>query len=183
MTLTRRTRRAVDGELARLREEHGEFELVEKTWSVDVDASETTRERFEAGTVGGAGAWVRDDESRAVVVRHEGERSWSDPGGKGEPGESLEETARRETREEAGVDCTIDGVVQAHVVETVCETNSDECEVGDHEYDPLYRLIVVFEATYEGGELRPREGEIAAAKWVTELPEELLYPELAAFPL
>lgn len=183
MTLTRRTRRVVDDELARLREEYGEFELVEKTWTVDVDAYETTRERFEAGTVGGAGAWVRDDEGRAVMVRHEGERSWSDPGGKHEPGESLEETARRETREEAGVDCALDDIVQAHVVEVVCKTDGDEFGSGADEYNPLYRLIVVFEATYEGGGLRPRDGEIAETKWMTELPEELLYPELAAFPL
>ena len=172
--LTEQTRRAVDDALARLREEYGEFERVEKTWRVDREAYEFTRDRFEAGTLGGAGAWIRDDDGRALVVRHEGETAWSDPGGKAEPGESPEETAEREAREETGVECDIEDVLQAHVVETVCKGPDS---------DPLYELIVVFAASYVGGEVTPEEGEIAEAKWVTELPEDLLYPEVAEFPL
>lgn len=43
------------------------------------------------------------DGGRPVLVRHR-ERAWEFPGGKAEPGESIEATARREAREEAGAE-------------------------------------------------------------------------------
>lgn len=178
MSLTRRTKRAVDDALGRLREEYGAFDCVEKTWTVDREEYDAVRERFRAGTVGGAGAWIRDGDGRALMVRHEGEESWSDPGGKGEPGESLEETARREVREESGVRCSLTGVLQAHVVKIVCRGDKSGAN-----RDSLYRLIVIFDAAYESGIVRPREGEIAEARWMTEMPENVLYDEVAEFPL
>ena len=174
MLVTDRSRRRVAEALDRLESEYGEFEVVEKTWHQSPEAYETDRKRFEAGTLGGAGCWTTDEDGRVLLVRHEGETTWSDPGGKQEPGESLEEAARRETREEAGVEVEIQGVQQAHRVENRDETG---------EKPPIHRLIVVFDAEYVSGDPQPREGEIADVKWLDEHPDDLLYPELAEFPI
>jgi 8-oxo-dGTP diphosphatase len=53
----------------------------------------------------GAATVVVDDSSRVLLVKHSyGELNWELPGGAGEPAESAEETARREVREEVGVE-------------------------------------------------------------------------------
>ena len=53
----------------------------------------------------GAATVVVDESSRVLLVKHNyGELNWELPGGAGEAGESAEETARREMREEVGVE-------------------------------------------------------------------------------
>jgi 8-oxo-dGTP diphosphatase len=53
----------------------------------------------------GAATVVLDDAGRVLLVKHNyGELNWELPGGAGEPGESAEETARREMLEEVGVE-------------------------------------------------------------------------------
>ncbi len=57
-----------------------------------------------------AGAVVVDDEGRVLLVRRANEPSrglWSIPGGRVEPGESARECARREVREETGLDVEV----------------------------------------------------------------------------
>lgn len=44
------------------------------------------------------------DRERVLLIRHQGhDYAWEPPGGKGEPDESVAETARREVREETGL--------------------------------------------------------------------------------
>lgn len=174
MPITERSRRRVSDALDRLEAEYDAFEVVEKTWVHPPEAYESVADRFEDGTLGGAGAWVRNDDGEVVLVRHEGDSSWSDPGGKQEPDESLEAAARRETREEAGVEVELAGVRQAHRIEIRHEREEEP---------PVHRLIVVFDAEHVSGEPRPREGEIAEVRWWDEHPDDLLYPELAEFPI
>lgn len=38
---------------------------------------------------------------------------------------------------------------------------------------PLHRLTVVFAASYEGGQVRPQEAEIAEVRWWDTLPGSL----------
>ena len=183
MTVTERSRRRVRDALDRLGSEYGDFEVVEKTWHHPPTGYRRVRERFEAGTVGGAGIWVTDDEGRVLLVRHEGESAWSDPGGKQEPGESLEAAARRETREEAGVEAAIRGIRQAHLVEIRDDEGARKRESEPADRPSIHRLIVIFDGEYLSGEPRPREGEIAEVRWRRERPDDLLYDELAEFPI
>lgn len=58
-----------------------------------------------AGKGLGAAAAIFDDNRRVLLVKHSyGALNWELPGGGAEEGESLEETARREVREETGLD-------------------------------------------------------------------------------
>lgn len=63
-----------------------------------------------------AGGLVFDDKGRVALIREHknGERRWTLPKGRLEPGETLEEAALREVHEEAGVHGRITGYVGAH---------------------------------------------------------------------
>lgn len=59
----------------------------------------------------GAGAVVRDDRGRILLVRRADSGNWSLPGGMQEIGESITQTAVREVREETGLEIEITGLV------------------------------------------------------------------------
>lgn len=62
--------------------------------------------RFSAATV------ITDANGRVLLVRHAyAAHNWEIPGGSGDPRETAEETAIRETREEAGVEVEIERLV------------------------------------------------------------------------
>jgi len=172
MSITDRSRERVTRALSRLEADYGPFETVEDEWQVPPAEYRRTRERFAAGTVGGAGAWVRDDHGAVLLIRECGDDAWSEPAGKHEPGESLEETARREVREETGIDCRLTGVELAQVV-----TLSAPGE------PPLVRLIVTFAGEYVGGTPTPEEGEVDAVRWWNEPPPALSYDALERLPI
>ncbi|MFB6172757.1 MAG: NUDIX hydrolase [Haloarculaceae archaeon] len=169
MDVSDRARRAVAAELARLERDHGAFEVVDKTWAVTGEWYDWTRDRTEAGAFGGAGVWLVGDDGRVLLVQREGECRWEEPGGKHEPGETFEETARREAREETGVEAALTGVAQAHHITVTCE---------DGDREPLEQLFVVFHGEHAAGEPRPREGEIETVRWWADHPERLHYEEI-----
>jgi ADP-ribose pyrophosphatase YjhB (NUDIX family) len=66
--------------------------------------------------------FVTDDKDRVLLIRRTDNGLWALPGGGQDFGEYIAETAARETREEAGVDIEVTGIVgiytnPAHVVE------------------------------------------------------------------
>ncbi|MFQ5516094.1 MAG: NUDIX hydrolase [Acidimicrobiia bacterium] len=103
----------------------------------------------------GAGAVVIRDGLLLLVRRGRGAYvgSWAIPGGRQRFGEALSATARRETREETGLDVEVGSVIW----------------VGDA-IDPTdpprwHYTIVDFEARVSGGELRAGD-DATAARWV-----------------
>lgn len=171
MPLTRRSRLRTDEIFVRLAAEYGEFRVREETWQTTQANYDRLRERFEAGSNGGAGIWVSDGEAGVLLVRHEGEDAWSEPSGKREPGESFPETARREVAEETGIEARITGVLEVKAVTHDAWDRS-----------PLVSPIVLFAGEPVAGELDPRDGEIADVQWWRELPEAILYDAVAEYP-
>jgi mutator protein MutT len=51
----------------------------------------------------GAGVIILDEQDRMLLTQRSDNGAWSIPGGSMEPGETLEEVARRETEEEVGL--------------------------------------------------------------------------------
>jgi ADP-ribose pyrophosphatase YjhB (NUDIX family) len=100
-----------------------------------------------------AGAIVRDDAGRLLLVRRANEPSrglWSVPGGRLEPGESAPAAAAREVREETGLDVAVGALL---------------CTV---ELGPY--VVEDFAATVVGGVLRAGDDALDAG-WFT--PDEV----------
>ena len=108
-----------------------------------------------------AGGVIRRDDAIAVVHRPKYD-DWTLPKGKLDPGESFEEAALREVREETGL----------------------ECELGDELPSTTYRdakgrekLVRYWEMTVVGGDFEPND-EVDAIRWLA--PEDaagvLTYP-------
>jgi len=170
--LTRRSRERTDKVLIDHAAEHGPFRVRELEWELDAAAYDRLRERFDTDTAGGAGVWLTRDDT-VLCVRHEDDDAWSGPGGKREAGETFAETAKRETREEAGVEVTIEGVIEVHVVSHV---------TSDH--PSLVSPTVMFDGRYAGGEPEPNANDrVAEVRWFTERPDPLRYDALTDFPM
>ncbi|PSQ45061.1 hypothetical protein BRD15_12775 [Halobacteriales archaeon SW_6_65_15] len=112
---------------------------------------------------------VTDDEGRFLCVYSPVRNEWETPGGAGDPGEIPSETARRETREETGVECELTGVLHTRLM---------EIDLGAPERLPI--PVVEFTVRPVGGaELTDDEveahGEISDLDWFgpEELPSEI----------
>jgi 8-oxo-dGTP diphosphatase len=114
------------------------------------------------------GVVVRDGSGRILVVRRArppSEGLWSIPGGRVEPGETLAEAARREVREETGLDVDVQEIL-GHV----------DIPHGDIVYD-----VADFAATVSGNVPPLAAGDDARdARWVTagELRDLSTTPQL-----
>ena len=89
-----------------------------------------------------------------VLVHEKKNRGWYLPAGRVDPGESLEEGARREVREESGLEVELDGIIR-------------------FEFTPAFagrdaRMRVIFLAHPVGGALKTEpDHESMGAAWVT----------------
>jgi 8-oxo-dGTP diphosphatase len=95
----------------------------------------------------GAFALVTNGQRLLLVRQNYGQRLWALPGGLAEPGEQLAETARREVREETGLDVEIGDLVAVA--------------------DRGFIVLFVFAAQSNGGEAVPQDDEIEALGWFT----------------
>lgn len=154
----------------RLEDDYGAVPVVEKTWDVESASYDRFRERLRADAAGGAGIWLTNDAGEVLLVRNAGDDGWGDPGGKMEAGESVEDVALRETREETGVEAEITGLNHVHRVAVRDASAPDR--------PALVTAIVVFDGRQVGGDPRPRDGEIAAVEWFRSPPETVLYEEV-----
>ncbi|MDQ4075764.1 MAG: NUDIX domain-containing protein [Chloroflexota bacterium] len=105
-------------------------------------------------------AIIRND--RILLIKREDFEVWGLPGGNIDTGESVAEAARREAREETGLDAALAGVVGVY---SMPYWKSG----GNH--------IVLFAAQPIGGELHLQKGEVLAADYFNpdELPEPLVW--------
>jgi 8-oxo-dGTP diphosphatase len=83
------------------------------------------------------------------VLMVQNEDSWSLPGGKREDGETLQQAAVREAKEETGLDVVVSDVV--HVSEKF---------LGSH-----HALFVTFRAEIVGGNVETKDAEIQRVEW------------------
>ena len=110
-----------------------------------------------------AASVVITDERGRVLLIHEdyGRHRWGLPGGRHEPGESIEETAIREAKEETNLDVELGDLIGEYQIMSA---------VGERQLD-----VSVFIATIVAGALRPNEGEIAEVAWfdANDLPHPM----------
>ncbi|WP_135827571.1 NUDIX hydrolase [Halorussus halobius] len=128
------------------------------------------------GTALAAAARVRDSEGRIALVRNRWSDGWTLPGGAVESGESPAEAARREVREETGLDATVGEPLVVLDQSYVAEGDVND---GDAAADVQFTAeYVVYSAFAEGAipgasELGVDADEIAAARWFASPPADL----------
>lgn len=161
----------VNALVADLAAEHGEIDLVGRRVECSPDAYDAVMEAFDAfGVVGGAGIRVSDG-SDVLLVRYEGAEGWIDPGVGRQPGESYRECAERALSEAAGIEASVDGLAQVHLLYMDDWTDRE----------PVPNPYVSFAGTHESGTATPGP-DVESVQWMGERPEELLYEELAELP-
>jgi len=101
---------------------------------------------------------VVNDQVEILLMRRTDNDNWAVPGGSMDFGESITETAVRETREETGIECEITGLVgiytnPRHVIRY---TSNEEVR---------QEFSIVFTARPTGGELRA-SSESSEPQWV-----------------
>ncbi len=90
---------------------------------------------------------------------------WALPGGRAEPGETVEQTVVREVKEETGLD--------VKVVKKIGEYHEQGIQGGvEYDYYPACFLVKVF-----GGEMRKQQGEIQEIQLFSldDVPEPLAF--------
>lgn len=174
----------VENRKARLLEEYGDVAVRDEREEVPADLFPELLALAEEGYTGGGYVWVTrppseteptsesipdnlDESERVLLVLGRGSTRWSLPGGGRECGESYEDAAIREVREETGIDCT---VLEPFLVSrrvTVAESGYDE---------RLHTLWVFFDGRYAGGNIHIQAGELNGAAWFAEPPDQM-HPE------
>ena len=100
----------------------------------------------------GAAVLIADARARVLLIHEDyGRHRWGLPGGRHEPGESIEETAIREAKEETNLDVELGELIGQYMI--VSASGQELLDVS------------VFTATVVGGDLKANEGEIDDIGW------------------
>lgn len=159
-------------ELNALRERFGMYDLVEERTVNEPELYEGGLELVEEyGMLADAGAIVRDESGRVLLVRYPEVDGWGHPSGMYRGESSLVETAEREVRESTGVEITVTGfryVREKHIVREV----EREVDPGDL-LPPSYPMVTVIFAAEGSGDASAAGDEVIDAQWFDELPDDL----------
>ncbi|MFG6497115.1 NUDIX domain-containing protein [Fictibacillus sp. UD] len=111
---------------------------------------------------------IIENDSEEILLQHRKDGGWGLPGGLMELGESFEETAVREVKEETGLD--IDGLTQLHVY------SGKDHYLQTPNGDELYAVTAVYTASSVSGELCIDEDESFDFRYFAadQLPEGTL---------
>lgn len=102
-----------------------------------------------------SGAAILDDNNRILLQKRTDKNCWSFPGGVMDLGESFEETAVREVKEETGLDVKVRELIGVY------SKYSDEYQNGDRSQP----VLVFFKCSVVGGELRCDGDETSELKY------------------
>ncbi|PSQ44998.1 NUDIX hydrolase [Halobacteriales archaeon SW_7_68_16] len=147
----------------RLRETDDPAVEFTRTRRVSRDRFRTLARRIEqSGTPFGAHTVVTRGDGAILLCYHEYVEQWVLPGGEVDGDETVREAARRELREEAGIDATYHGLAMLARVEV---------ESGRHR---TWGVLPVFAATAEttAVEATDPEDEITRVEWFHDLPAD-----------
>lgn len=118
----------------------------------------TDAREYPARPICGVGVVVRKDDTMLLIQRGRAPRlgEWGLPGGAVELGEALREAARREVREECGIEIEVGPVIDA--VDVMQRDDSGRLQ--------FHYIVVDFAAAYVSGDLRAAS-DVTDARWVT----------------
>jgi 8-oxo-dGTP pyrophosphatase MutT (NUDIX family) len=118
----------------------------------------------------GAGVAVLDVRHRVLLVRRKQDGAWAMPGGHIEFGESFEDCATREFREETGYDVVLSGLLGVY---------SDPSYAIDQPGTALIQYLGVFFDGRIGPRIGVPDGEVSETAWfsATALPGRIWPPD------
>jgi ADP-ribose pyrophosphatase YjhB (NUDIX family) len=116
-----------------------------------------------------AAALIMDEQNRILLMKRSDSGCWGPPGGAVELGEVVETAARREVREETGLELgklSLFGVFSGPELFYIYPNG-----------DKVYNVTIVYLARFGGGEVR-LNGEHTAWDWfaLKEIPEDISPP-------
>mgnify|MGYP006289574035 CR=1 FL=1 len=147
----------------RLASDHENYVEYERTRTVSRSRFRTVADRIrENGLPYGAHTLVYRESGDLLLVRHEGVDMWVVPGGEVRPDESFREGARRELREEAGIEATYEGLGILAKVRFRSDGHN------------AWGVLPVYAARAETTDLdvADPDDEISEARWFADPPED-----------
>lgn len=174
-------RDTVGSRLQRLDDEYGVDYHEDETVTVDPAAFDEEIRMSRNGYIGSSYIWIvrtpaqtaalsesmpdnaRDENDRVLMILGRGGHAWGIPGGGLEDGETFEESALREVREETSIECEI----------TDCFGIRHERRTSPDHEEVLHNLRVVFEGSYVGGSIAIQPGELSGAAWLAKRPSQV----------